>query len=327
MNDLISVVVPVYNVKHYLKRCIESILDQTYRSLQIILVDDGSTDGCSQICDSYSKKDVRIEVIHQRNQGLSSARNIGLQNATGKYICFIDSDDWIHPEYIAYLKRAIEENKTEVSCCYYTRIYSVNQKEQPHLRYNSNLLNHNEYIEQSLLNHRLDNSIWNRLYKTELFQKIWFPVGKLYEDIIPQYLINKKIDSAAIVPEILYYYNHTNISITRSDFKTADFDIVYQWHEVFKNEKESDLSSLYFFKVIEAYLILLNKMYISKIDVDKTYFDLARKFFRENRTEIQRNKYVTSKMYYQIQLFLKSSCLYRALYKFYTSYIKHGLKI
>lgn len=327
MYDLVSVVVPVYNVKHYLKKCIDSILDQTYHSLQIILVDDGSTDGCSQICDSYSKKDIRIEVIHQKNQGLSSARNTGLQNATGKYICFIDSDDWIHPEYIAYLKRAIEENNTEVSCCYYTRVFSVNQKEQPHLHYNSILLNHNEYIEQSLLNRHLDNSFPNRLYKTELFQEIWFPAGKLYEDIIPQYLLNKKIDSAALVPEILYYYNHTNISITRSNFKTTDFDIVYQWQDVFKNETESDLSSLYFFKVIEAHLILLNKMCVSNGVIDETHFNLIREFFSENRIIIQKNKYVTRKLYYQIRLFLTSSYLYRTLYRFYTNYAKRGLKI
>ena len=129
MEELISVVVPVYNVEKYIDKCINSIINQTYKNLEIILVDDGSPDNCGNICDEYAKKDNRIIVIHKENGGVSSARNIGIKNAKGKWITFVDSDDWIENDYVEKLSKIGIQNKAEVVLCGYNRIN--NNDKQP----------------------------------------------------------------------------------------------------------------------------------------------------------------------------------------------------
>ena len=124
MKDLISVIVPVYNVESYLNRCIESLVRQTYKYLEIILVDDGSLDGCPHICDKWSERDNRIHVIHKTNGGLSSARNAGLKVAKGEYIAFLDSDDWIHTKFIEHLYITIKDYKVDIAACDICQVYS-----------------------------------------------------------------------------------------------------------------------------------------------------------------------------------------------------------
>ena len=128
---LISVIVPVYNVKQYLRRCVDSILKQTYENIEIVLIDDGSTDESGAICDRYAQKDVRVKVIHKENGGLSDARNKGMQEARGEYFAFVDSDDYIAKDYIAYLFELIVENKAQISLCGYLKfIEKLPQKER-----------------------------------------------------------------------------------------------------------------------------------------------------------------------------------------------------
>ena len=122
MKDLISVIIPIYNVEKYLNKCIDSIINQTYKNLEIILVDDGSPDNCPQICDEYAKKDNRIKVIHKKNGGVSSARNVGLINSTGNYIGFIDPDDYIEPIMYEKLLKVLKESNTLVSMCGFYKI-------------------------------------------------------------------------------------------------------------------------------------------------------------------------------------------------------------
>lgn len=122
MEDLISVVVPIYNVENYIKKCVDSILSQTYKNLEIILVDDGSPDNCPQICDEYAQKDSRIKVIHKENGGVSSARNIGMENARGKWIAFIDADDWIEEKYFEKMLDRVKTNDADIVLCGYNRV-------------------------------------------------------------------------------------------------------------------------------------------------------------------------------------------------------------
>ena len=130
MKDLISVIVPVYNVESYLNRCIESLVRQTYKYLEIILVDDGSLDGCPHICDKWSERDNRIHVIHKTNGGLSSARNAGLKVAKGEYIAFLDSDDWIHTKFIEHLYITIKDYKVDIAACDICQVYTEKQDEK-----------------------------------------------------------------------------------------------------------------------------------------------------------------------------------------------------
>ena len=124
----VSIILPVYNVAPYLRRCMDSIINQTYRNIEIICIDDGSTDKSSQLCDEYSQKDKRIIVIHKKNGGQSDARNVGITVATGKYIAFVDSDDYIDEQFLEQLYLAIKKNKSDISMCKYKKTYKLNEK-------------------------------------------------------------------------------------------------------------------------------------------------------------------------------------------------------
>ena len=128
MEELISVIVPIYKVEHYLPKCIDSIIHQTYQNLEIILVDDGSPDNCPEICDEYAKRDKRIKVVHQENGGLSAARNSGVEMANGEFLCFVDSDDYIHPKMYEILYKNLKKFKADISICDYNVVFENQNK-------------------------------------------------------------------------------------------------------------------------------------------------------------------------------------------------------
>ncbi|MBQ6887390.1 MAG: glycosyltransferase [Lachnospiraceae bacterium] len=185
MGDLISVIVPVYNMEKYLKRCVESILAQEYRQLEIILVDDGSTDNSPAMCDAYAKQDERICVIHKENGGLSDARNAGLAIATGSFIGFVDSDDWIEPEMYKDMYEAAKKHQAEVVVCRYAEVYpdrvvdgSCNELV---------VLTREEVLNIFICEHpryKIYNSVWSKLFKREIIGNTIFPKGRNSEDIV-----------------------------------------------------------------------------------------------------------------------------------------------
>ena len=185
---LISVVIPVYNVEEYISRCISSILEQTYRNLQIILVDDGSTDKSGEICGEYAKVDRRVTVIHQTNGGLSSARNTGIDKATGEYITFVDSDDFVSKEMVAYLFALAKNNDCDIAIS----THNIIRGEKVWKSYNLSgdvKMTPKRCIEKLLYDDGVDTSAWAKLYKLKLFNGVRYPVGKLYEDIATTYKI------------------------------------------------------------------------------------------------------------------------------------------
>ena len=208
----ISVIVPIYNVEEYLQACLDSILAQIYENLQIILVDDGSTDGCAAICDAYGAKDSRICVIHQRNGGVSAARNAGLAAAQGDWIGWIDADDWIDPDMFTYLLEGALEEQADICVC--------GRYEQ--LRYCTANFGHKDrmLLDQkgamnALLQERdMDNALYDKLWKRELFQDILFPVGQTYEDLATVYRLFSKAARIVCLPEPKYHYRRRQNSIT-----------------------------------------------------------------------------------------------------------------
>ena len=193
--EKISIIVPIYNVEKYLEKCIKSILSQTYKNLEIILVDDGSPDKCGMICDKYKEIDDRIIVIHQENKGLSGARNTGLKNANGKYVCFIDSDDYINEHMIETLYENLIKTGSDISICDF---FQVKENENIKIKKIENavkIMNKQECLKKLLYHkYKLDIVTWNKLYKQELFNNIEFPEGKIYEDFatIPFLIDNQK---------------------------------------------------------------------------------------------------------------------------------------
>ena len=204
-NPLVSIIVPIYKVEPYLRRCLDSIVNQTYTNLEIILVDDGSPDGCPQICDEYAARDKRIVVIHKDNGGLSDARNAGLDICKGEYISFVDSDDWTNENYIANLLDIITKNKADIAIAENIRTDGCSEPSKGNISINV-------YTPQNALKHLFSQNhiaftvSWGKLYKKSLFTSLRFPIGKYHEDEFTTYILFYKSKKIVYTSEILYYY-------------------------------------------------------------------------------------------------------------------------
>lgn len=206
-NPSISVIVPVYNVEPYLRRCLNSILEQTHRDLEILIIDDGSTDGSGAICDAY-KNDGRVRVFHTENRGLSAARNLGLDFVTGQYIGFVDSDDWIEPDMFEMLyRKAIETGKDVIACGIFNEYDKGTIKTSYHYHAENALL--------ALLNNELGNMVWNKLWRKSCFDRVRFPEGMLFEDTAIAYQIFADAEVATI-PDCYYHYVHRKHSLSQA---------------------------------------------------------------------------------------------------------------
>ncbi len=231
----ISVIVPVYKVEDYLHRCVQSILSQTLKDLEVILVDDGSPDGCGVICEEFAAKDSRVKVIHKENGGLSDARNAGLDMATGDYIGFVDSDDHIRPTMYQRLLQALEENGADMSLCNYAYVDGQDRVDGTmRCSMESGVLSRSAALE------RLDTAspdysfyvtAWNKLYKRSLFDSLRFPVGKLHEDEFVAHHIFDRCRCIAVVGEELYRYVQRSGSIMRGGVSVRSLDGVYALYD------------------------------------------------------------------------------------------------
>lgn len=204
-NPLISVVVPIYNVEKYLEECVQSILRQTYRNLEIILVDDESPDSCGILCDDFQKKDNRIRVIHKKNGGLSDARNAGIEIAGGEYITFVDSDDYLDCGFIEELYKSIREGHYDIAISKMKRTNQRNE-EIKEKEINKIALNAEAALNKMLYGKLFSTSACGKLYKMSLFMDIRFPYGKFSEDLFTIYQVFLKSDRVVFIDYIGYYY-------------------------------------------------------------------------------------------------------------------------
>lgn len=205
-DGLISVIVPVYKTEKYLDHCVESIVNQTYQNLEIILIDDGSPDSCPAMCDAWAAKDSRIKVIHKENGGLSDARNAGMVAATGEYIAFVDSDDRIHPRFLECLYDAIISHGADIAACDIRFVNPGDVVSDETVESESALYTVEQAIETLTNGVRFRAVAWNKLYRAELLQGEFFPVDKYHEDEFFTYQILDKAHCLAYVDAQLYYY-------------------------------------------------------------------------------------------------------------------------
>ena len=205
MNPVISIIVPVYKVEKYLVKCVNSILNQTFSEFELILVDDGSPDECPKMCDELAQKDSRIKVLHKENGGLSDARNAGIEVATGDYLGFVDSDDYIAPDMYEKLYGLITENGCDVAVC-----GAVVVKEDEEAEYTDSdevlVLDRNEALHEMIQKRLFAVNTWNKLYKKELFREIRFPKGMLYEDLATTYKLITEAKKVCYSPMKKYAY-------------------------------------------------------------------------------------------------------------------------
>ena len=312
MNEKISIIVPVYNVEKYLKKCIDSIVNQTYKNLEIILVDDGATDRSGEICDELAKLDNRIKVYHKKNGGLSDARNYGVERATGDYIGFVDSDDYIDAEMYEKLYEAITKEDADVAECSFKIIYPDRVELFNDEEY-YNVLGEQEYLEEYLKLKKIFGSVWTKLIKSTIAKKIEFPVGKLYEDTYYAYDLIDIVDKYVIMDNPYYNYLMRENSITNAKFNPRIFDlveIVEKFHmNVYRNypslKEAADCRKMY------AYFSVLNSILLEENFKNNTFYQQIINYFKENYKKLLKNKYITRNRKLSIILINLNINLYR----------------
>lgn len=250
MNDLISIIVPIYKVDRYLRRCIDSIINQSYTNLEIILVNDGSPDSSGAICDDYAKKDKRIKVVHQENKGLSGARNAGLEIAQGKYIGLVDSDDYIHPRMYEWLYNSLKESGTEISICGFKYVHTGNYDCESIGKVTAKLISTEELINNMYKPDGMKTIVaWNKLYSKKIFENYRYPLGKKHEDEFAVHHIMGKVSAAAQIEECLYYYYQRSDSIVGQGYPIKTLDRIFAYEDRLQYYKSKNLRHPY----IQAY--------------------------------------------------------------------------
>lgn len=280
----ISVIVPVYKVEGYLRRCVDSILSQTFTDFELILIDDGSPDRCGEICDEYQQRDKRVVVIHQSNGGLSAARNAGIEwcfeNSNSSWFTFIDSDDWVHPEYLNDLLNAALEFQTKIIICRFCEATDEN------VRINESGNNEITTPEDFYDKNRINATVaWGKLYDRKCFEKIRYPQGKLHEDEFTTYKILFQYSYVAIVNKELYYY-----------FRNSQGIMHMAWSDKRLNALEAHKEQICFFMergLPRAYLRSI-RAYVGAIcnncellEKEKTHCKLKKKLKEELRTALK----------------------------------------
>lgn len=261
--DKISIIVPVYNVEEFLPRCVKSILKQSYKNIEILLIDDGSTDESGTLCDNYANNNTNIKVYHKKNGGLSDARNYGIEKATGKYIAFIDSDDYVAEDYCKILYNNLIKYEADISICSFVKTDGKNDnigeiKEQiktyTGIDKQKNILNHMNTI---------TTVAWNKLYRKEIWNNLRYPKGKINEDEFVVHYLMYKAKKVVYTNMILYYYYQRSNSIMKKKFSSERFDVIdafqdrwqfYKKHEEYK-ELEGRAYCLYMKMIISNYIL------------------------------------------------------------------------
>ena len=318
MDDLISVIVPIYKVEKYLKKCVESILEQTYSNLDIILVDDGSPDNSGDIIEEFRKKNERIRTIHQKNGGLSDARNSGIKIAKGKYIVCIDSDDWIEKNMIEVLYKDIINTNSDISVCEFVEEDDL-QNILSTKKYNNEIIEFSskEALKSLIKQDILTNHAWNKLYKASLFKGIEYPKGQLMEDVSTTYKLFEKANKIVYQNTSLYHYiqrgtsilgNITEKRINDQEFAFFDrnkylMEKYSEFKEIIELDNMYNVKTLYFLAILGGYKNLYNSLKYAE------YYAKYKKVYKENRKnpEFKGDK--------SLQLFYKNRIAYKMYVK------------
>ena len=289
----ISIIIPIYKVEKYLNKCVQSVVNQTYKNLEIFLVDDGSPDNCPKMCDDWAEKDSRIQVIHKKNGGLSDARNFGIEKATGDYIMFLDSDDYIHEEICKTLLNLITKYDAEISMC---DACDVNENEQKIICNNKTTTEINEQVfnKDELIKMLLNRDIkyfmtaWAKLYKTELFKTLRYDVGKIHEDEFILHKLINQTNKLAYVNLPYYYYLQREGSIMQSKKEKSYIDTLEAFEQRFKflieNTNLKNETITYALRFFKFKYIQIKKSKLSK-EIAKKYLFKFKEYYKQAKSK------------------------------------------
>ncbi|MBP3818877.1 MAG: glycosyltransferase family 2 protein [Butyrivibrio sp.] len=324
MGPLISVIIPVYNVEEYLKECIDSVINQTYQRLEIILVDDGSSDASGKICDEYVKEDNRIKVIHKENGGLSDARNMGLDVCCGEYISFVDSDDWISTKMFERLVQVIKKEKADVVFFHSAYVYGKSIKSSSFDKYKV-LENKHDMIKEMFVGKGQTIAACLKIYHRRIFDNNRFLVGKTNEDAFIILDIIERTNRMVIIPDVLYYYRQRIGSITRTkkwNKNIMDTVLAYKYNMDIITNKYPESIDAAEKRLLWAYCISLS-LAAGTVDYQEhlVEIDELRHEFKRNFFQVFRNKYMYVEnvvdslmaMYFPFKLYVKFRNWYREL--------------
>lgn len=319
-NTLISIIVPVYNVEPYLDKCLNSIVSQTYKNIEIIIINDGSTDNSYDICKLYECKDNRIKLINQENKGLSDARNVGIMNSSADYITFVDSDDYISKDFVTSLYETMLEYNADIVVCNYKKVYKNNntkvnlksKKNKKSIKHYSNI----EAVEDILSgNFYLNNVVWNKLFKKSLFldNDVLFPSKKIYEDTFVMYKLFYYSNTIILLNEVLYYYLIRAGSITKQKYNTRMLDIL----DVLKEQKKFILDKNLDINIdlieIKTFIRILYSMIYSRYNgfdkkniIESIYHNRKKYYFSKNVTNfIKLKTFIILNFYFLFEFLVK----------------------
>lgn len=310
--EKVTIIVPVYNVENYINECVDSLINQKYKEIEILLIDDGSTDNSGKICDAYAKND-NVKVYHKKNGGLSDARNYGLKKATGKYICFVDSDDYVKDDYVESMLKNIKKYNTNISSCGMCRLHDNGKYEEYNFQNVRTLYTGDDaQIFLNVLGY-YNVSACNKLFKKELFDDIEFPYGKKSEDCFIMYKLIEKSGSIYYDSDSKYIYRQRTGSISKNS--KANTDSILAAKEVYNYFKNNNnvkkfAAQMLAFTIIGVYNYELCRG-VSKKELKEYYYD-----YKKIRLDISK-EYLSNSRKIQLLLFDKSLFLYNIIFKLF----------
>lgn len=306
---IVSIIIPVYNVAHYVNKCIDSVISQSYQNIEIILVNDGSTDQSGQIISRYLDVDKRIRILHKENGGLSDARNYGMSYITGEYVLFVDSDDWIDTSFVESLVNvSLIEDADIVQCGFY---YTYDE----YLEYDNRwfnetdpyyVLNHYEAMRELIQNERIKNFAWGKLFKASLLYDIPFEKGVLFEDVFWMHQVFARIKKYALLHQPLYFYRQRGNSIV-AKYRIKNLDLIrgqIERKEFVANYYPSLISEQDKI-IVQSILLHFNLLSLNKEqDPDAIYRLQLRNYVKLNKASFLDSIKMNTRLYWQLKLFL-----------------------
>lgn len=314
MNELISIIIPVYNVEQYLEACIESVIKQSYSNIEIILIDDGSTDSSGAMCDALKLKDSRIRVLHKKNGGLSDARNFGIENAEGDFMVFVDSDDIVSDNFVEYLYALVKDTETDIGICDPIHCYPGENTDFVK-ETNRSIFKSEDAIAEMLYQKSFLVAAWGKIYKRKFFQNIRFPFGMLFEDSAIMYKVFEQAESIVYGDAKLYGYMHREGSITTKKFSKRDCDILKIVSEISKYmEGRSDIltNAARAYHASAALRIYMNAPRNGEFDVE---ISLCNAFLRDNLKALLSDRNIRMKLRLALLLFKYARPIMPVVYK------------
>lgn len=321
-SPLISIMVPIYNVEKYLEKCIDSLLSQTYQNIEVILVDDGSTDKSGELCDLYKEKDNRILVYHKKNGGVSDTRNFCIKKATGQYLTFVDPDDYVDYDYVEYLYKILCKYGAQMSICQ-LRVHLASGKIKEIGKSGDEILVNKNCIERMLYHDVIDTTACMKLYAKELFDDIEYPVGRIFEDHATTYRLMLKCDYIAVGYESKYNYIYRENSIVNCEFNLNKMDLIYVTDKLAEELMTvyPELENAVLRRQVYARISTLNQM------IDTKGYDDERKEILEyilaNCKKVLEDVKTPKRDKYALEILKHSYKFYRVMWHLYGRFFKH----